>query len=59
VIAPFVYIALISHSGAGYLVFGQVPDVWTIAGAVIVILSGLYIIHRERVLGRKANVEIA
>jgi drug/metabolite transporter (DMT)-like permease len=49
VIAPFVYIALISHSGAGYLVFGQVPDGWTLAGAGIVIVSGLYIIHRERV----------
>lgn len=59
VIAPFVYIALISHSGAGYLVFGHVPDAWTLAGAVIVIGSGLYIIHRERVLGRLAKVAIA
>jgi drug/metabolite transporter (DMT)-like permease len=49
VIAPFVYIALLSHSGAGYLVFDQVPDIWTLAGAAIVILSGLYIFHRERV----------
>jgi drug/metabolite transporter (DMT)-like permease len=49
VISPFVYIALLSHSGAAYLVFGHVPDVWTLAGAAIVIASGLYIIHRERV----------
>ena len=59
VIAPFVYISLISHSGAGYLVFGHVPDAWTLAGALIVIGSGLYIIHRERVLARTAIVEIA
>jgi drug/metabolite transporter (DMT)-like permease len=57
VIAPFVYISLISHSGAGYLAFGHVPDGWTLAGAVIVIASGLYIIHRERVLGRAAKVD--
>jgi drug/metabolite transporter (DMT)-like permease len=49
VIAPFVYIALLTHSGAGYLVFGHVPDAWTLAGAAIVIASGLYLIHRERV----------
>jgi drug/metabolite transporter (DMT)-like permease len=34
--------------GLGYLVFGDVPNGWTLAGAAIVIASGLYLIHRER-----------
>jgi drug/metabolite transporter (DMT)-like permease len=55
-IAPFLYITLITHSTAGYLVFGQVPDVWTLGGAAIVILSGLYLFQRERVTSRAAAV---
>jgi drug/metabolite transporter (DMT)-like permease len=33
----------------GSLLFGDVPDIWIIAGAVPVICSGLYILHRERI----------
>jgi drug/metabolite transporter (DMT)-like permease len=55
-IAPFLYISLLTHSAAGYLVFGQVPDVWTISGAAIVILSGLYLLQRERMTLRAAAV---
>ena len=33
---------------AGYFVFNQTPDVPTLAGALIVIASGLYLLHRER-----------
>ncbi len=38
----------------GYLVFDQLPDLWTIAGAAIIVASGLYILHREHRL-RLAN----
>jgi drug/metabolite transporter (DMT)-like permease len=55
-IAPFLYVTLITHSTAGYLVFGQVPDAWTLGGAAIVILSGLYLFQRERVTARAAAV---
>jgi drug/metabolite transporter (DMT)-like permease len=47
-IAPFLYVSLLTHSTAGYLVFGQVPDAWTLGGAAVVILSGLYLLQRER-----------
>jgi drug/metabolite transporter (DMT)-like permease len=57
-VAPFLYISLLTHSTAGYLVFGQVPDQWTLAGAAIVILSGLYLLHRERTTARAAAVTI-
>jgi drug/metabolite transporter (DMT)-like permease len=36
----------------GYFVFGDVPQVATIAGAAIIIGAGLYIFLRERDLGR-------
>jgi len=48
-LAPFVYLGLITHTAGGYLVFGQVPDVMTLVGAAIVIASGVYLVHRERV----------
>jgi len=43
-----IYLGLISMSVAGFLVFGDVPTLWTLTGAAIVILSGLYLLARER-----------
>src|SRR3990172_6925840 len=48
VLAPFIYLGLIWMSAAGFLVFGDVPTLWTLSGAAIVILSGLYLLARER-----------
>jgi drug/metabolite transporter (DMT)-like permease len=58
VLAPFLYISLVTHSSAGYLVFGQVPDRWTLAGAAIVIATGFYLLHRERATTRAAAVSM-
>jgi drug/metabolite transporter (DMT)-like permease len=33
--------------GFGWLIFGRLPDWWTISGAAIIVASGLYIVHRE------------
>jgi drug/metabolite transporter (DMT)-like permease len=57
-IAPFLYISLLTHSTAGYFVFGQVPNQWTLTGAAIVILTGFYLLHRERITARAAAVEM-
>ena len=51
VLAPFMYTEMIWMVGLGYLVFGDVPGLATIAGAAVIILSGLYILYRERVHG--------
>jgi drug/metabolite transporter (DMT)-like permease len=48
VLAPYIYLGLIWMSVAGYFVFGDVPTLWTLAGATIVIFSGLYLFARER-----------
>jgi drug/metabolite transporter (DMT)-like permease len=47
-ISPFMYTQLIWAVILGYLIFSDVPTVWTVAGAGIVIASGLYLFNRER-----------
>ena len=48
VLAPFSYTQLLWVSILGFLVFGEVPDVWTVTGAGFIVASGLYTAHRER-----------
>lgn len=49
VLSPFIYSQIVWMVALGYLVFGQLPDRWTFAGAAVVIGSGLYLLYRERV----------
>lgn len=42
-LSPFVYVELVWTVILGYFVFGDFPDAFTLGGAAIVILSGLYI----------------
>ncbi|MBM3485838.1 MAG: DMT family transporter [Alphaproteobacteria bacterium] len=46
-LAPFAYSQLIWMTLLGFVIFGDLPDHWTIVGAAIVIGSGLYMFHRE------------
>ena len=48
-LSPFIYSQLAWTTALGFFVFGDVPNRWTLAGASIVIASGLYLLHRERV----------
>lgn len=49
-LAPYPYLQMVWMVGFGYLIFDQLPDYWTVAGALIIVASGLYIVHRERQL---------
>jgi drug/metabolite transporter (DMT)-like permease len=49
VLAPFSYTQLLWVSILGFVIFGEVPDIWTVTGAVFIVGSGLYTAHRERV----------
>ena len=51
-LAPFNYGTVAFAALFGYLLFDQFPDHWTVTGALVIIASGLYIIHRESVRRR-------
>jgi drug/metabolite transporter (DMT)-like permease len=51
ILAPFIYTEIVWMIALGFLVFGDVPSRWTLAGVAVVIASGLYLLYRERVIG--------
>lgn len=55
-LAPFFYTQIVSMILIGYVTFGDVPDMWTLVGASIVIASGLFVFARERTLGKHTQV---
>ena len=48
VLSPFNYSGLIWAVLLGWAIFGDLPDRWTMAGAALIVSSGLYTLHRER-----------
>ncbi|HJQ61153.1 MAG TPA: DMT family transporter [Vineibacter sp.] len=55
VLAPFDYVAIIFALSLGWLFWREVPTPWLWAGLPLIIGSGLYILHRERVRARAAR----
>jgi drug/metabolite transporter (DMT)-like permease len=55
VVTPFRYVRLVFALFIGVTVFHEQPDAWTLGGAAIIILSGLYTFFRERQLGLKTR----
>ncbi|MGY8991436.1 MAG: DMT family transporter [Rhodospirillales bacterium] len=53
-VAPYFYTHLIWSTIFGYSFFGDLPDLWTLTGAGVIVTSGLYIYHREKL--RKQEV---
>ena len=52
VLAPFQYLEIVTATILGYLVFNDVPASTTIVGSSIIIGSGTYLFHRERLAAR-------
>jgi drug/metabolite transporter (DMT)-like permease len=52
-VAPFEYMRLPFAVFVGWLIWGEMPVIWTYLGASIVIGSALYIAHREHQLARQ------
>jgi drug/metabolite transporter (DMT)-like permease len=52
ILAPFSYSQMVWSTLIGYFVFATLPDALTWIGAAIVIASGIYTLHRERVVHR-------
>jgi drug/metabolite transporter (DMT)-like permease len=51
VLAPFMYMQFIWVIVISYMVFADLPNHWTLVGAAVVVSSGLYLLHRERLVG--------
>ena len=52
VLAPFQYLEIVTATILGYLVFNDVPAASTVVGSSIIISSGIYLFHRERLAAR-------
>jgi len=46
-LAPFSYAGLIFAAFWGIVLFSEIPDIWTVAGALVIAGAGLYVWHRE------------
>jgi drug/metabolite transporter (DMT)-like permease len=57
VLAPFTYVSMIWALLIGYFVFAEVPTAPMLAGAALIILSGVVIALRERQLGLRQTSE--
>ena len=51
-VAPFIYTNLLFTTIWGLVLFGNFPDLWTIAGALIIVAAGIYVWARDRAVRR-------
>ncbi len=51
--APFRYTLIVYALVLGYVVFGDVPDSWSLAGIVLIVGSGLFTLYREQRLKKR------
>ncbi|MDH3577130.1 MAG: DMT family transporter [Gammaproteobacteria bacterium] len=46
-LAPIEYLALVGGAIAGFLIWDEVPDIWVVVGALIIVASGLFVVYRD------------
>jgi drug/metabolite transporter (DMT)-like permease len=56
--APIDYLRLVFAAAIGFVVFHEIPSLWTIAGAAIVVASTLFITWRELLAARRAKAAL-
>lgn len=56
IVSPFRYTAILWAIILGYVLWGDVPNPLALAGIVVLVASGLYLMHRERLARLKARV---
>ena len=57
VVLPLDFTRLIWAGAIGLLAFGEIPDLWTVVGALLIAASAAYITYRESRLKRRAREE--
>ena len=56
-VQPMTFLNIVSASILGFIVFADVPDLWTFVGAAIIVASTSYIAHREAQAARARVAE--
>jgi drug/metabolite transporter (DMT)-like permease len=56
-LAPFAYSQILWSTLIGYFAFATIPDAMTWLGAAIIVASGLYTLHRERIVARERRMD--
>ena len=56
-VAPFRYSYLITSTVGGYVAFRELPDNWSVLGAVLIVGGGIYTLHREAVNRRELTMK--
>ena len=59
VASPFRYSAIVWAALLGYVIWDDVPDMWSVVGTGIIIASGIYILHREFIRRRHSQTSQA
>ena len=54
-LAPFTYAQILSSGFLGFIVLGAAPGATTLAGMLVILMSGAYTLRRERVVRRAAS----
>ncbi len=55
-VAPFRYSIVMFAVVYGFVLFREIPDVWSLTGMAIMIVAGLYMLHREASRSRNATI---
>lgn len=59
VVAPVHYSLIIWATFYGFVVFGDFPDAWTWVGTLIIMITGIYTLHREHISVQNKNSDEA
>ncbi|WP_225029376.1 DMT family transporter [Xinfangfangia pollutisoli] len=54
-LAPLHYLEIVTAVALGWAIFGDLPNRETWAGIAVIVGSGLYVIHRERIAARQGQ----
>jgi drug/metabolite transporter (DMT)-like permease len=53
-LAPYTYTAIVWAVLLGFLLFGQLPDAWSVGGMAVIVASGMFLAVRQRLTVRRA-----
>ncbi len=58
-VSPFRYTILIWALILGVVIFGDMPDFWTLTGAAVIVATGIFTFYRERQMSRRLAMTAA